>query len=58
MSKQKEAPEIQLPSLIKTASWDGITIAYRVGFYNPSHFTSQFRKYMGMTPKMFRDSNW
>lgn len=32
-------------------------IAYRVGFYNPSHFTSQFRKYMGMTPKMFRDGN-
>lgn len=33
-------------------------IAYRVGFYNPSHFTSQFRKYMGMTPKKYRDGNW
>lgn len=31
-------------------------VAYRVGFYNTSHFTSQFRKTTGTTPKAYRDS--
>ncbi|ARV58999.1 AraC family transcriptional regulator [Nostocales cyanobacterium HT-58-2] len=31
-------------------------VAYRVGFYNTSHFTSQFRKATGTTPKAYRDS--
>ncbi|MCU0565662.1 MAG: AraC family transcriptional regulator [Oculatellaceae cyanobacterium Prado106] len=31
-------------------------IAYQVGFSNQSHFTAQFRKTVGATPKQFRDS--
>ena len=31
-------------------------VAYRVGFYNTSHFTSQFRKATGTTPKGYRES--
>lgn len=30
-------------------------VAYRVGFSNQSHFTVQFRKATGMTPKNYRD---
>jgi AraC family transcriptional regulator len=30
-------------------------IAYQVGFSNPSHFSAQFRKLLGVTPKQFRD---
>ncbi len=44
--------------LLEVTKFPVAEIAHRVGFYNPSHFTSQFRKFMGMTPKMFRDSNW
>ncbi len=43
--------------LLEVTKFPVAEIAYRVGFYNPSHFTSQFRKFMGMTPKMFRDGN-
>jgi AraC family transcriptional regulator len=31
-------------------------VAYRVGFSNQSHFTAQFRKATGTTPKGYRDS--
>jgi AraC family transcriptional regulator len=31
-------------------------IAYRVGITNQSHFTAQFRKLVGTTPKQYRDS--
>lgn len=31
-------------------------VAYRVGFANQSHFTAQFRKWVGATPKQYRDS--
>ncbi len=31
-------------------------VAYRVGFANQSHFTSQFRKLVGATPKQYRES--
>ncbi|MFM7603546.1 MAG: helix-turn-helix domain-containing protein [Pseudanabaena sp.] len=31
-------------------------IAYQVGFSNQSHFTAQFRKAIGLTPKQFRES--
>lgn len=31
-------------------------VAYRVGFSNQSHFTAQFRKATGTTPKRYRDS--
>jgi len=31
-------------------------VAYRVGFYNTSHFTAQFRKATGTTPKAYRDT--
>jgi AraC family transcriptional regulator len=30
-------------------------IAYRVGFTNQSHFTAQFRKLVGATPKRYRE---
>jgi len=30
-------------------------VAHRVGFSNQSHFTAQFRKATGMTPKAYRD---
>ncbi|BAY81710.1 AraC family transcriptional regulator [Calothrix parasitica NIES-267] len=41
--------------LLEVTKFPVVEIAYRVGFNNPSHFTSQFRKYMGMTPKKYRD---
>ena len=44
--------------LLNVTKFPVAEIAYRVGFYNPSHFTSQFRKFMGMTPKKYRDGNW
>ncbi len=31
-------------------------IAYQVGFANQSHFSAQFRKSVGLTPKQFRES--
>jgi AraC family transcriptional regulator len=31
-------------------------VSYQTGFSNQSHFTSQFRKAIGMTPKQFRES--
>ncbi|MBW4688467.1 MAG: AraC family transcriptional regulator [Komarekiella atlantica HA4396-MV6] len=31
-------------------------VAYRVGFDNKSHFSAQFRKATGTTPKVYRDS--
>ncbi len=31
-------------------------VAYRVGFENKSHFSAQFRKATGTTPKAYRDS--
>ncbi len=43
--------------LLNVTKFPVAEIAYRVGFYNPSHFTSQFRKLMGMTPKKYRDGN-
>jgi AraC family transcriptional regulator len=30
-------------------------VAYQVGFSNQSHFITQFRKVLGLTPKQFRD---
>jgi AraC family transcriptional regulator len=29
-------------------------VSYQTGFSNQSHFTAQFRKAVGMTPKQFR----
>jgi AraC family transcriptional regulator len=31
-------------------------VSYQTGFSNQSHFTAQFRKAIGMTPKQFRES--
>jgi AraC family transcriptional regulator len=31
-------------------------VCYQTGFSNQSHFTAQFRKAIGMTPKQFRDN--
>lgn len=42
--------------LLKVTRLSSAEIAYQVGFSNPSHFTAQFRKLSGVTPKQFRDS--
>jgi AraC family transcriptional regulator len=42
--------------LLKVTQYSAAEIAYQVGFSNPSHFTSQFRKIVGATPKHFRES--
>ncbi|BDA73605.1 transcriptional Regulator, AraC family [Rivularia sp. IAM M-261] len=41
--------------LLKVTQYSAAEIAYQVGFSNPSHFTSQFRKIVGATPKYFRE---
>jgi AraC family transcriptional regulator len=41
--------------LLKVTRFSTAEIAYQVGFSNPSHFTAQFRKLLGVTPKQFRD---
>ncbi len=42
--------------LLKVTRFSSAEIAYQVGFANPSHFTAQFRKFSGVTPKQFRNS--
>jgi AraC family transcriptional regulator len=42
--------------LLSVTRLSAAEIAYQVGFSNQSHFTAQFRKTVGMTPKQFRDS--
>lgn len=42
--------------LLKVTRFSTAEIAYQVGFSNPSHFTAQFRKLLGVTPKHFRES--
>jgi AraC family transcriptional regulator len=42
--------------LLKVTRFSMAEIAYQVGFSNPSHFTAQFRKFLGVTPKHFRES--
>ncbi|KAB8319367.1 AraC family transcriptional regulator [Tolypothrix campylonemoides VB511288] len=32
-----------------------IEVCDRVGFQNPSHFTAVFRRFMGTTPKAYRE---
>jgi AraC family transcriptional regulator len=41
--------------LLSVAKLSPAEVAYQVGFANQSHFTAQFRKAVGMTPKQFRD---
>ena len=41
--------------LLKVTKFSGAEIAYQVGFSNPSHFTAQFRKLLGVTPKIYRN---
>lgn len=42
--------------LLQVTQYSAAEIAYQVGFSNPSHFTSQFRKLVGATPKVYRNS--
>lgn len=42
--------------LLKVTQYSAAEIAYQVGFSNPSHFTSQFRKLVGATPKVYRNN--
>jgi AraC family transcriptional regulator len=41
--------------LLQVTRFSTAEIAYQVGFSNPSHFTAQFRKFLGVTPKQFRE---
>lgn len=41
--------------LLSVARLTVAEVAYQVGFSNQSHFTAQFRKAIGMTPKQFRE---
>jgi AraC family transcriptional regulator len=42
--------------LLSIAQLSVAEVAYQTGFSNQSHFTAQFRKAIGMTPKQFRAS--
>jgi AraC family transcriptional regulator len=42
--------------LLQVTQFSAAEIAYQVGFSNPSHFTSQFRKLVGATPKVYRNN--
>ncbi|MBE9211532.1 helix-turn-helix transcriptional regulator [Plectonema cf. radiosum LEGE 06105] len=42
--------------LLEVTRFSAAEIAYQVGFSNPSHFTAQFRKLVGVTPKVYRNS--
>ncbi len=44
----------QAKVLLKVTRLSAAEIAYQVGFSTPSHFTAQFRKLLGLTPKQFR----
>lgn len=43
--------------LLSVTQFSVAEIAYRVGFANQSHFTAQFRKLVGATPKQYRDAS-
>ncbi len=42
--------------LLSVARLPVAEVAYQLGFANQSHFTTQFRKAVGMTPKQFREA--
>jgi AraC family transcriptional regulator len=42
--------------LLSVTRLSAAEIAYQVGFSNQSHFSAQFRKSVGLTPKQFRES--
>lgn len=41
--------------LLSVTQFSVAEVAYRVGFVSQSHFTAQFRKLVGATPKQYRD---
>lgn len=43
--------------LLKKKDLDITQIAYAVGFTNPAHFATTFKKYFGLTPTEYRESN-
>ncbi|MCA5003682.1 helix-turn-helix domain-containing protein [Sphingobacterium bovistauri] len=40
--------------LLKYSNRDISTVAYQLGYSSPQHFASQFKQYIGITPKEFR----
>jgi AraC family transcriptional regulator len=42
--------------LLSVKQFSVAEVSYQTGFSNQSHFTAQFRKAIGMTPKQFRES--
>lgn len=45
-------------NLLQYSQYSMIDIANRLAFSSQSHFIQQFREYVGMTPKKFRDLNF
>ena len=44
-------------NLLQYSEYTMIDIANRLSFSSQSHFIQQFREYVGMTPKKYRDLN-
>lgn len=44
-------------NLLQYSEYSMIDIANRLSFSSQSHFIQQFREYVGMTPKKYRDLN-
>lgn len=44
-------------NLLQYSEYSIIDIANRLSFSSQSHFIQQFREYVGMTPKKYRDLN-
>lgn len=44
-------------NLLQYSEYSMIDIANRLSFSSQSHFTQQFREFVGMTPKKYRDLN-
>jgi AraC family transcriptional regulator len=45
----------QAKQLLTTSSDPVADVAYRVGFYDQSHFTAHFKRAFGLTPRIFRN---
>jgi AraC-like DNA-binding protein len=44
-------------NLLSTTSLSIKEIAYEIGYLDPFYFSNQFKKYFGMSPKQYRESN-
>ncbi|WP_394777742.1 helix-turn-helix domain-containing protein [Undibacterium sp.] len=44
--------------LLQTTALPVAEVALRCGFYSQSHFTTAFRRYVGVAPRAYRDGAW